>query len=436
MISSIRQNTVKYQSNQQGLAKRRTLINALDTIDAQSGKYRAVADSAQRAYSMFPSLIAILPACIMAPIMSEKSGIKKLAMPALLLSVLSTISYGIFTKKRGENTYKTALVGQEEALKNNLSDTKLFLELDDKRIQEIEQNPYYRSILSMDSQADRSKIFLDYSFKEYKSFFNDIERKAKGVEYPDTPPSGNQFTKSIEFIDNRTRNYNNKIVAGMNILYSGFCAAGAGVGIALNALSKKYKKLSIPLNIGAFASILAPQFMLCKTTQKSFFSDIEQISRLKAKEDFLYGNFEDKNSVRTYLDYSKTKEQYINRLEKQEFVTEIRNNIIKNSKADEGEIAAAKSFQQEFNSAVSSRDRMNKLRKTELKNSFASDFLSNVAISAALYPILLAVNKQFGVISQKSWSSLKSVLLASLTTTVGCLMNASFAKLLNKDLND
>ena len=77
MISSIRQNTVKYQSNQQGLAKRRTLINALDTIDAQSGKYRAVADSAQRAYSMFPSLIAILPACIMAPIMSEKSGIKK-----------------------------------------------------------------------------------------------------------------------------------------------------------------------------------------------------------------------------------------------------------------------------------------------------------------------------------------------------------------------
>ena len=76
MINSITQNTAKYQSNQQGLARKRTLINALDTIDVQSGKYRVTADNAQRAYSAVPAMITMMPAVLLAPFMSDKKGLE------------------------------------------------------------------------------------------------------------------------------------------------------------------------------------------------------------------------------------------------------------------------------------------------------------------------------------------------------------------------
>ena len=433
MINSIRPNTPQYQSNQQGLAKRRTLVNALNTIDAQSMKYRTVADDAHRAYLAVPVMLTMLPATIIAPIMSYKKGATKFAIPALLFSGIGALTYGILTKKRGDNCYKSIIAGQQDAFEKDLSDPKLFLELNDKRVSEIKENPDFRNMMSTETEVDRSNLFLGYSFKKYKNFFNDIDKRAQTIEHPEAP-ANSQLTEAINFIDNRAQNYNNKIVTGMHILYSGLCAAGAGVGLALNAIAKKHKKLSIPLNIGAFAAVLTPLCMLAKTSQKSFFSDIEQISRIKAKEDFLNGKYEDKDSINTYLDYNKSKDKYIQKLEKQEDLTLYGNNIIRNSEADEKEITEAKAFQQEFKSAINSKDRVEKFRKAELNNSFTSDFLLNVAASSIAYPIMIAVNRQFGI-ATKSSPLLRSGILASITIAANGLINAGLAKFLNKKSN-
>ena len=431
MINSIRPNTPQYQSNQQGLARRRTLVNALNTIDAQSMKYRTVADDAHRAYLAVPAMLTMLPATIIAPIMSYKKGTAKFAIPALLFSGISALTYGILTKKRGDNGYKSIIAGQQDALEKDLSDPKLFLELNDKRVNEIKENPDFRNVMSTETEVDRSNFFLGYSFKKYKNFFNDIDKRTQTIERQEAP-ANSQLTEAINFIDNRAQNYNNKIVTGMHILYSGLCAAGAGVGLALNAIAKKHRKLSIPLNIGAFAAVLTPLCMFAKTSQKSFFSDIEQISRIKAKEDFLNGKYEDKNSISTYLDYNKSKDKYIQKLEKQEDISSLRNNIIKNSEADESEITEAKAFQQEFKSVINSKERAEKFRKTELNNSFTSDFILNVAASSILYPTLVAINNQFNIVSKKS-SFLKTGILASTAMATGCLLNAGIAKLLQKN---
>ena len=433
MISSIRPNTPQYQSNQQGLAKRRTLVNALNTIDARSRKYRTVADDAHRAFLTVPVMLTMLPATIAAPIMFYKRGSSKHTAPVLFLSGLSVLAYGIFSKKRGDNCYKSIIAGQQDALEKDLSDPKLFLELNDRRVNEIKENPDFRKVISTETEVDRSNLFLGYSFKKYKNFFNDIDKRTQTIEHTEAP-ANSQLTEAINFIDNRAQNYNNKIVTGMHILYSGLCAAGAGVGLALNAIAKKHKKLSIPLNIAAMASAVAPIFALTKTSQKSFFSDIEQISRMKAKEDFLNGKYEDKNSISTYLDYNKSKDKYIQKLEKQEDLTLYGNNIIRNSEADEKEITEAKAFQQEFKSAINSKDRAEKCKKTELNNSFTSDFLLNVAASSIMYPIMIAINRQFGIVT-KSSPLLRSGILASITIAANGLINAGLAKFLNKKSN-
>ena len=430
MINSITQNTAKYQSNQQGLARKRTLINALDTIDVQSGKYRVTADNAQRAYSAVPAMITMMPAVLLAPFMSDKKGLAKLAVPTFTLTALSALSYGIFSKKRGESSYKTMLAGQKEALENDLSNPKLFLDINEQRLKEINENPDYQNIINTNSSTDRSKLFLNFSFKDYKNFFKDIDEKTKKAEQTD-PQYNSPLTKEIDIIDKRTQNYNNKIIAGMYLLYSGFCTTGACAGIALNSIANKYKKFSIPLKIGAFASALTPLFMIAGTSQKSFFSDIEQISRMKAKNDFLNNNYEDKNSINTYLDYKKTKDKYIQELEKQEHLTALRNDIIKNSDADRSEIIDAEAFQQEFKSAVNSKERAGRFRKTELNNSFASDFIFNVATSSILYPLLVAINRQFNAV-HKSSTPLKIGIFASTAMSAGCLLNAGLAKLLHK----
>ena len=430
MINSIRTNTLQYQANQQGLARRRTLVNALDTIDAKSGKYRTVADDAQRAYLAFPSMLTMLPAFILA-FMSEKHGGAKLAVPTALLSGLSALAFGIFAKNRGENSYKTISAGQAEALKDDLSDPKLFVNIDAKRIREINNNPNYKKIISSKMFTDRANLFLDYNYKEYKEFFRDIDKKTKEFESP-KEVQDNETSKAIDFIDKRARNYNNKIVTGMYLLYSGLCAAGAGTGIALNSIAKKNNKFSIPLNIGAFASILTPMFMLCKISQKSFFSDIEQISRLKAKEDFLNDKYEDKNSLQTYFDYNKSKNKYIQKLEKQEYITSMRNSIIKKSAADKKEIADAEVFQQEFKSAINAKDRMNKLKKAEINNSTASDFIINVFVASVLYPILVLLNRKLEFGAGKTSSLIKIGALETMATSVGCMLSAGLSKFLNK----
>ncbi len=435
MINSIGSNTPIYQSHQQALAKRRTLVNALNTIDAQSMKYRTVADDAQRAYTAIPVMLTMIPATTVAPIMSYKKGAAKLAIPALFLSGLSALVYGILTKKRGDNCYKSIIAGQQDALENDLSDPKLFLELNEKRVNEIKENPHYQYAINMDTEVDRSNFFLGYSFKKYKSFFKDIDKRTQIIEHTKAPENS-QLAQAINFIDNRAQNYNNKIVTGMHILYSGLCAAGAGVGIALNAIAKKHKKFSIPLKFGAMVSALVPLCALAKVSQKSFFSDIEQISRIKAKEDFLNGKYDDKSSISTYLDYNKSKDKYIQKLEKQEKLSSIKNNIIKNSEADENEIAEAKIFQQEFKSAINSKDRADKHRKAELNNSFTSDFILNVAASSLLYPVMIAINRQFGIKIQKPLSGLKNGVIGSVVMSAVCLMNAGLTKLLNKKYNN
>ena len=431
MINSVTSNKPKYQLNQQGLAKRRTLVNALDTIDAKSGKYRTVADDAQRAYVAFPSMATALPAILLAPYMSEKRGVAKLAVPTALLSGLSALAFGIFTKRRGENNYKTMSAGQAEALKDDLSDPKLFVNIDNERIREINNNPNYKQITYSNLEPDRDKLFLDYNYKEYKNFFRDIDKKTKELE-SHQGSQDNETTKAINFIDKRARNYNNKIVTGMYLLYSGLCAAGAAVGIALSSIAGKNRKFAIPLNIGAFASILTPMLMLCKISQKSFFSDIEQISRLKAKEDFLNDKYVDKNYLQTYFDYNKSKNKYLQKLEKQEYLTSMRNSIIKKSAAGEKEIADAEAFQQEFKSAVNAKDRMNKFKNAELRNSAASDFIINVSVTSVLYPVLVMINRQFGLGAGKTSSLVKIGALGAAATAVSCLLSAGLSKFLNK----
>ena len=155
---------------------------------------------------------------------------------------------------------------------------------------------------------------------------------------------------------------------------------------------------------------------------------------MKAKEDFLNGKYEDKNSISTYLDYNKSKDKYIQKLEKQEELSSLRNNIIKNSEADENEITEAKAFQQEFKAVINSKHRAERFRKAELNNSFTSDFLLNVAASSLMYPIMIAVNRQFGIVA-KSSPLLKSGILASITMAANCFINAGLAKFLNKKSN-
>ena len=432
MISSIRTNTQQYQLNQQGLAKRRTLVNALNTIDAQSMKYRMTADNAQRAYIAIPTVLTVIPATITAPIMFYKKGASKFTVPALFFSGLSILTYGIFTKKRGDNCYKSIIAGQQDALEKDLSDPKLFLTLDEKRVNVINENPVYQNVINTNTEVDRSNFFLGYYFKKYKNFFKDIDKRTQKIEHPEAP-ANSQLAQAINFIDNRAQNYNNKIVTGMHLLYSGLCAVGAGVGLALYTAAKKHKKFSIPLKLGAVASAVAPICALTKISQKSFFSDIEQISRIKAKEDFLNGNnSEDKNCLKSYFDYNKSKDVYIQKLNKQEMISAIRNDIIKNSAADEKELAEASEFQQEFMSAINSKERTDKFRRVALNNSFTSDFIFNVAASSVLYPMLLAINQQFGIVANKTSRILKFGILAGVTMTGSCLINTGLSKFLNK----
>ena len=140
----------------------------------------------------------------------------------------------------------------------------------------------------------------------------------------------------------------------------------------------------------------------------------------------------DKNYLQTYFDYNKSKNKYIQKLEKQEYVTSMRNSIIKKSAAGEKEIADAEAFQQEFKSAINAKDRMNKFKKVELRNSAASDFIVNVSITSVLYPVLVMINRQFGLGAGKTSSLVKIGALGAAATAVSCLLSAGLSKFLNK----
>lgn len=422
-ISTNNSPTNNFKQQQFDISKRRTLINAVDTLDLEINQCNKEFNSLQKTSlvcfsAIFAFIIAKFGENLDGNKLYKLTGSKMFSL-MLGVTALSMLLFGLLNKKRADGMYKTNSLGQSNAEKK-LSNPKLFLNLSDERQMSIAKNPIY-AYYNNTQYPKEQNFFPDFKIIKHKNFMHNVNLSAKNFQPTIDEP--NKYLESLKQIDNKTQDYTKKITAGLNLFFATGSLTFGGIFFVLDKMIKnKYKEA------GEFVPAVAiiPLLYLSNSVSNEKFNNIEMISRQKAKEDYLENKNNNKNFLQTTLEYLQTKKEYKQKILKQKDLVPLKNKILSNMEASEAEIDEAKKFQTAFFNAIKSESRIKNKKKNTLKNSISQDLI----INSMTLPILYLFMKSFDNTKNKANKSLFGLftLLAGAYTA-----NTGLTLLLNKD---
>lgn len=421
-ISTNNSPTNNFKQQQFDISKRRTLVNAIDTLDLEVNNCNKNVNAAQKVYLGALSFVYSL---IMVKIGEnlKENNLNKLPnskkFPLMLSATASTVLlFGLLSKKRADSKYKSNLLAQSNTEKA-LDNPKLFLNISEERQENINKNPIY-AYYNNTQYPEEQDFFPDFKIKKHKNFMQDIKQAADN--FLPTTDKHNEHLEALKQIDNKTQDYTKKITAGMNLFLGAGSLIAGGISLTLEKIMQPSRSLNkiFPL----IAAI--PMFYMFSKTTNEYFSKIEMISRQKAKEDFIENKNNDKNFLQTTLEYLRTKKEYEQKVLRQKDLVPLKNKILSNIEASKTEIKEAKKSQTAFLDAVKSESRIKNKKKNTLKNSISQDLI----INSVTLPILYLFMKSFDNTKNK----LNKSLFGSFTLLAGAYTaNTGLTFLLNKD---
>ena len=390
-------------------AEKRTLVNAIDTIDleVENGKKRAdKLNLNNETLCLFLNL----------PLMYI--GICKNLSPskfsALLFGMIGVgaVGFGLSNKKYAQTIFENEILAQkksgmfetENSSKNDLSNPNLFLPITDTKQKQIDEMEIVKEIKSK-KYSDKSQVIVNFPFSkenhEYSQELNDIKKV-----YKTEKPVLTDVSEAVKQIDDGAKDYSKKALIGINSILALASAAGIGLTSLLQKVNKTLpKSIKNVFIIDLLFEILplAPMFGLMLVPDSNIVKDVDKISRYKAKEDFLKSSsmsndklsFAKKSIFETTIDYFKTRKEYKQKIGQQKDLLLIKNSVLANSKPSKEEINEAKEFKTKFYNAINSEKRIENKRREKLEETISNRYLYYLLIE----PILIMLMKN---ILQKS----------------------------------
>ena len=368
-------------------AEKRTLVNALDTIDleVENGKKRA--DKLNSRNECLPVFLT-LPFFLVS--FNKLSPSKFLALLLGMIGV-GAVSFGLTNKKYAQIILENEILAQkksgmfetENSLKNDLSNPNLFLPITDTKQKQIDEMEIVKEIKSKKYSDKFLDIFISPFSKEnheYSQELNDIKK-----EYRTEKPVLTDVSEAVKQIDDGAKDYSKKALIGINSILALASAAGIGLTTLLQKSNEILLKSIKNVYIKSFATILplAPMFGLMLVADSNIVKDVDKISRYKAKEDFLKNSnmqndklsFAKKSIFETTIDYFKTRKEYKQKIRQQKDLLLIKNSVLANAKPSKEEIEVAKEFKTKFYNAINSEKRIENKYQENLKNTFSNRYL-------------------------------------------------------------
>ena len=400
---------INFKDKQKSLnsAQKRTLVNALDTIDleVENGKKRA--DKLNSRNEGLPVFLT-LPFFLVS--FNKLSPSKFLALLLGMIGV-GAVSFGLTNKKNAQIILENEILAQkksgmfetENSSKNDLSNPNLFLPITDTKQKQIDEMEIVKEIKSK-KYSDKSQNIFYFRFSkknnEYSQELNDIKKV-----YKTEKPVLTDVSEAVKQIDDSAKDYSKKALIGINSILALASVAGIGLTTLLQKSNEILLKSIKNVYIKSFATILplAPMFGLMLVPDLNIVKDVDKISRYKAKEDFLKNSnmpndklsFAKKSIFETTIDYFKTRKEYKQKIGQQKDLLLIKNSVLANSKPSNEEINEAKEFKTKFYNAINSEKRIENKYQENLKNTFSNRYLLYLLIE----PILIMLMKN---ILQKS----------------------------------
>ena len=370
-------------------AEKRTLVNALDTIDSEveNGKKRAdKLNLNNETLCLFLNL----------PLMYI--GICKNLSPSKFSAILfgmigiGAATFGLSNKKYAQTIFENEILAQkksgmfetENSSKNDLSNPNLFLPIIDTKQKQIDEMKIVKEIKSKKYSDKFLDIFISPFSKEnheYSQELNDIKKV-----YRTEKPVLTDVSEAVKQIDDSAKDYSKKALIGINSILALASAAGIGLTSLLQKVNKTLpKSIKNVFIIDLLFEILplAPMFGLMLVSDSNIVKDVDKISRYKAKEDFLKNSnmqndklsFAKKSIFETTIDYFKTRKEYKQKIGQQKDLVLIKNSVLANSKPSKEEINEAKEFKTKFYNAINSEQRIENKYQENLKNTFSNRYL-------------------------------------------------------------
>ena len=381
---------INFKDKQKSLnsAQKRTLVNALDTIDleVENGKKRA--DKLNSRNETLPSLLFYL----LVPIKIEKLSPSKFLALLLGFTGVGAAAFGLTNKKNAQIILENEILAQkksgmfetENSSKNDLSNPNLFLPITDTKQKQIDEMEVVKEIKSKKYSDKSFDIFISAFSKKNHKYSQELNSVIK--VYKTEKPVLTDVSEAVKQIDDSAKDYSKKALTGIHSILALSCAAGTGLTVLLQKVNKTLPKsiknvFIIDLLFEILLSI--PPIGLICVADSNIVKDVDKISRYKAKEDFLKSSsmsndklsFAKKSIFETTIDYFKTRKEYKQKIRQQKDLLLIKNSVLAKAKPSNEEINEAKEFKTKFYNAINSEQRIENKYQENLKNTFSNRYL-------------------------------------------------------------
>ena len=382
---------INFKDKQKSLnsAQKRTLVNALDTIDleVENGKKRAdklnLRNDTLATCPIYPFFIFV--------------NFIKLSSPKFLALLFGMIgigaaTFGLSNKKKAQIILENEILAQkksgmfetENSSKNDLSNSNLFLPITNDKQKQIDEMEIVKEIKSK-KYSDKSQNIVNFPFSKENHEYSQELNSAKKV-YKTEKPVLTDVSEAVKQIDDGAKDYSKKALTGIHSILALSCIAAIGltalVKRANEILLKSIKNVYIKQLFKILLSYAPITGLMC-VPDSNIVKDVDKISKYKAKEDFLKNSsmsndklsFAQKSIFETTIDYFKTRKEYKQKIGQQKDLLLIKNSVLANSKPSKEEINEAKEFKTKFYNAMNSKQRIENKYQENLENAFSNHYL-------------------------------------------------------------
>ena len=384
MVSVIGINPNTNNLNQVDIAKKRTIINALNTIDINNNyELKKTTDAVNSIFllsviilTQLSTIAAISPTLIKKNIFNFYKNIKFMTLGGAALA----LGFNFFNKYKTDNMIKSESLTTKKTLNTELTNPKIFATQTDEIEFNIKKNPIYEQILN-------SKYSNTFEYNGNLHFLKKINKDATNLKYNDTL-STSDTQKIIKEIENKQEDYFNKINKGINTLNIGFVAINSTLFLLINKYIKKRDSKMI-LNCITLITMLMP----FSTISSNY--DVEKISKYKAKDDCLNNINNTKDAMATTFDYLKNKSKYKKEIQRLEDLTLMKNTMLKKFALNNEKMKIAQETQKEFIETFSSKQYQKRHEQTTIQNNIVKETLYNSVGILLLARIIAKLGKGF-----------------------------------------
>lgn len=390
MVSVIGINPSTNNLNQVDIAKKRTIINALNTIDINNNyELKKTTDAINSLFLLSVIILTQLTALISIPLALLNKNISKIFKNTKFLTLsgigLALVS-NLLIKYKTDNMIKSESLTTKKTLNTELTNPKIFATQTDEIDFNIKKNPIYEQILNS-KYSNTFEYNGNLHFSKNIKYLKKINKDATNLKYNDTL-STSDTQKIIKEIENKQEDYFNKINKGINALNIGFIAINSTLFLLINKYIKKRDSKMI-LNCITLITMLMP------FSTFSSKCDVEKISKYKAKDDCLNNINNPKDTMATTFDYLKNKSKYKKEIQRLEDLTLMKNTMLKKFALNNEEMKIAQETQKEFIETFSSKQYQKRHEQTTIQNNIVKETLYN-SISMVLFArIITKIEKGF-----------------------------------------